>query len=396
MRNRILPPLFLLVLAAAFFGCKKDKLPKGMKPGYFKIYDDQAANNSYRTLDIQETSDGGALILASLNNTQMYLIRTDEKGEYVTSAEITGGSKHPLPTLLNINGEFYAGCMDEVGLFTRILKIDPNSCQGTVVAEFQNLLYPLAFSVTDGSSILLLTYNRLQYRSQMSKVGLDGSVAWTVEANVFQDTEAQIVAHLNGTGKRYPFFTATWNGKYVLNGFNNYSFSFLVYSAGGQFPDAIYNGSNFSSGATAMYTADGNAAIARFSFGKSYLVPSFPQASGVVDLTDNMGGLFVEEAEPDSEFELGTLTIDNTPYLCFAYNTANGRVAFGVLDASGQLKARKYFGDGSNPFKIGNFRATQDKGLMVAGTFTVAGAFPRPALFKLNEKELFEIVGLDY
>lgn len=389
---------FLLLTAALFFGgCKKDSLPKGMAPGYFKIYDDQAAGNGYRTLDMHETADGGALILASLNHTQGYLVRIDDKGEYLTSALLPAEHKHPLPTLLYIDGGFYVGCMDAVGLYTRILKIDPNTCAIESATEFPDLLYPLAFSAVDGNSVLLLGYDRYTYRSQLSKISLNGQTQWTAEANVNQDAEAQIVNHLNGTGKRYPFFTAGWNGKYVMNGFNNYSFSFLVFSAGASFPDAIYNGSNFSSGASAFFTPDGGSALlSRFSFGKSYLVPAFAQASGVVDLTDNLGGIFVEEAEADSEFKLGTVTVDNVPYLCFAYNTTNGRTAIGFLDAGGGLKARKYFGSGENPFKIGNFRATQDKGLLVAGTFFVAGAFPRPALFKLNEKELFETLGLKY
>ena len=396
MTKRLHILLLVLPVLAGIWGCKKDALPKGMKPGYFKIYDDQAANNSYRTLDAHEMPDGGALILCALNQSKIYLLRTDEKGEYLTSAEIGGGNVHPLPTLLRINDGFYVGAMDEVGLFTRVLKIDPNSCQTQTTTEFQNLLYPLAFSADNGA-ILLLSYDRFTYRSQLSRITLDGQTEWTVETNVNQDVETQLMNHLNGTGKRFPFFTANWNGKYVMNGFNNYSFSLLVFAAGGSFPEAIYNGSNYSSGATALLPLDGgNSALARFSFGKSYFTPAFAPASGVVDLTDNIPGLFVEEAEADSEFELGLVTVDDVPYLCFGYNTNNGRVAIGFMDASGQLKARKYFGSGDNPFKIGNFRQTQDKGLLVAGTFSVAGSFPRPALFKLNEKELFEVMGLEY
>jgi hypothetical protein len=388
--------ILFVITSIAMIGCKKE-LPKGMEPGFFKIYDDQISSNNYRTLDIHETSDGGSLILASVNHTQIYVLRVNEKGEYMTSAEVSGGNKHPLPNLLYINNTYYAGCMDEVGLFTRILQIDENTCAASTVAEFPNLLYPLAFSAVDNSSILLLGYDRWAYTSQLSKISLGGQVEWTKNINVFQDTEAQIVSHLNGTGKRYPFYTAGWNGKYVANCFNNYSFSFLVFDGGAVSPDAIYNGSHFSSGTSAFIDLGaGSAAITRFSFGKSYLIPSFPQASGVVGLTDDMGGLLVEEAESDAEFKLGSITVDNTPYLCYAYNTQNGRVATGFLSSSGELKARKYFGSSNNPFKIGNFIPTSDKGLMVAGTFYVAGAFPRPALFKLNEKELFEIMGLKY
>lgn len=388
--------LLFFVIAISVVGCKKE-LPSGMDPGYFKVYDDQASNNTYQVLDVKEVSGGGALLLAALNYTQLFLIRTNEKGEYMTSAEITNGNKHPLPSLLYIDGSYYAGCMDEVGLFARILKIDETTCSATTVAEFPNLLYPLAFSKSDGNSLLLVGYDRYGYRSQLSKITLDGQVEWTVNANVFQDAEAQIVGHLNGTGKRYPFYTATWNGKYVANCFNNYSFSFLVFNAGVETPDAIYNGSHFSSGTSAMMElSDGSAAIARFSFGKSYLIPSFAQASGVVSLTDDMGGILMEEAEDDSEFEFGKVTVDNVSYFCYAYNTENGRVAIGFMNATGELKARKYFGSSNNPFKIGNFVQTNDKGLLVAGTFYVAGAFPRPALFKLNEKELFEVMGLKY
>lgn len=388
--------LILLLLCTGFWACKKE-LPNGMEAGYFKVFDDQAANNQYKVLDLKETSDGGALILCSLNHTQAFLLRCNEKGEYVTSTLVDAQHKHPLPTLLQINGNFYVACMDEVGLFTRILHIDESTGATSVAAEFPTLLYPLAWSANTDGSLLLLSYDRYGFRSELSKLSLDGQTDWTVRVNVYQDAEEMVVHHLNGTGKQFPFYTTAWNGKFVANCFNNYSFSFLVFSAGNNTPDAIYNGSHYSSGTTAMLPLDGSsAALARFSFGKSYLIPSFDQSAGVVSLTDDMGGLLVEEAEDDSEFEFGKVSIDGTTYLCYAYNTQNGRVSIGFMSSTGELKARKYFGSSNNPFKIGHFIQTQDKGLMVAGSFYVAGAFPRPAIFKLNEKELFEMMGLVY
>lgn len=397
MKNNIQITLILLLLSGGFWGCKKDKLPKGMDPGYFKVYDDQAANNRYKTLDLQETTDGGALLLASLNDTRVYLLKVDKQGEYMASQELGNVHRNALPSLLQLNGRFYISCMDEIGLFTQILSVDESTCQTNTVAEFTDLLYPLAISPLEGDNALLLSYDRYGFKSQLSKISLSGSVEWTLEIPVNQDAEALIVQHLNGSGTRFPFYTGLWNGKYVVNCFSNYSFSFLVMKGGTNLPDAIFNGSQYASGTSACFPlSSGSAAITRFSFGKSYLIPNFDQPFGVVDLTDNMGGIFIEEAEPNSEFKLGNITVDEINYLGFAYNAQNGRVALGFLDGSGQLKARKYFGAGTNPFKIGQFRQTKDKGLLVAGTLSVAGAFPRPALFKLNEKELFEILDLKY
>lgn len=388
---------YFLFLACLFslYGCRKDKLPKNMEPGYFKIYDDPASANSYRVLDVQETGDGGALILSELNHNTIYLIRAAADGKQVTAAAIGNGSQHPLPSLLQINGAYYAGAMDETGLFARILQVDDQSCSVLGTADIPSLLYPLAFSATDDNNILLLSYDRINYRSQLSKLEPGGQIQWTQSVNVYQDTETQIVAHLNGTGKRYPFYTAVWNGKYVMNGFYNYSFSFLLFGNSG--PETVYNGSNYNSGTNAMQVLNnGNALITRFSFGSSYLVPSFAQSTGTIDLTDNMGGIQIDDAAENSDFRLGHIEIDHTVYTAYAYNTQNGRVCFSLLTENGTLKARHYFGNSETPFRIGNFRATADKGLILAGTLQVAGAFPRPALFKLNEKELYEILGLDY
>ncbi len=387
--------LFLFPALCLLASCRKDKLPKNMEPGYFKVYDDQASANRYRVLDVRETGDGGALILSELNDKTIHLVRAAADGKQMAAATITNGSHNPLGSLLFINGAYYVGAMDETGLFARIIRVDENYCSAISSADLNGLLYPLAFSEIEEGSILLLSYDRTNYRSQLSRVMPDGQVIWTQNANVNQDTETQIVAHLNGTGKRYPFYTAAWNDRYVANCFYNYSFSFLTFSASAQ--DAIYNGSNYNSGTSAMYALEnGNAAIARFSFGQSYLQPSFAAAPGVVDLTDNMGGALIDDAAADSDFRFGKIVIDNKNYTAYAYNTQNGRVCLSLLDESGSLKARKYFGNGENPLSIGNFRATADKGLMLAGSFRVAGSFARPALFKLNEKELYEIVGLDY
>jgi hypothetical protein len=397
MKKTIQITLILFLLSGGFWKCKKDELPNGMNPSYFKIYDDQDANNRYKTLDIIETADGGALILASLNETRIYLLRVNKQGEYMASQELGNMHRSALPKLLRLNGRYFIACMDEVGLFTQILNVDENTCQANTAAEYTDLLYPLAVSPLDGDNALLLSYDRIGYKSQLSKISLSGSVEWTLEIPVNQDAEALIVQHLNGSGVRFPFYTEVWNGKYVVNCFSNYSFSFLIMKGGTGMPDAIYNGSQYASGTSACYPlASGSVAISRFSFGKSYLIPSFNQPFDVVDLTDNLGGIFIEEAEANSEFKLGNITVDDVNYLGFAYNTQNSRVALGLLDGNGQLKARKYFGTGTNPFKIGQFRQTEDKGLLLAGTLSVAGVFPRPALFKLNEKELFEILDLEY
>lgn len=390
-----LPYIFLFTVLATIMGCKKE-LPNGMKAGYFKIIDDPASDNRYKVLDVKETNDGGSLILASINHTQGVIIRLNDEGEYVASSPFPGNSKNPLPSMLKVGSTFYAACMDEVGLFTRLLQIDEHSGAVAIAGEFTNLLYPLAFS-TDGNSILLLGYDRYTFSSQLSLISPNGQISWHANINVFQDVEAEIVAHLNGTGKTYPFYTAYWNGKYIVNGFSNYSFSFLAYSAGQQFPDAIYNGSHFLSGTSGFYAMEnGNAAIARFSFGKSYLIPSFSYSGGTVSLTDDMGGILMEDAADNSDFRFANVSIDQTNYICFAYNTKNGRCAVGFLGTGGELKAKKFFGSGENPFSIGNFTQTADKGLLVAGTFSVAGSFPRPAVFKLNEKELYSIMGLEY
>lgn len=326
----------------------------------------------------------------------MYLIKTDVAGNLQTAAGIQNGTRHPLPSLLYTDGHYYTAGMDETGLFTRLMQVDENTCSVTASADVNSLIYPLAFSATDQGNILLLSYNRNNYRSQLSEISPGGQVAWTREVNVYQDTETQIVAHLNGTGKRYPFYTAEWNGKYIANCFYNYSFSFLVFGSQGT-PESVYNGSNYNSGTSALFVSEnGDAALARFSFGQSYLLPTFTLPVNTIDLTDNMGGALIEDAQNDSEFRFGNLRIDNSLYTAFAYNTQSGRVCLALLDAAGSIKARKYFGSSENPFALANFRATRDKGLLLAGTYRVAGSLARPALFRLNEKELYEMLGLDY
>jgi len=368
-----------------------------MAPGYFKVYDDQALNNRYQTLDILEMSDGGVLLLASINNTRIYLLRTNADGEYMASKEIDGSNKNVMPSIIQNESGIFIGCMDQTGLFTRILKVEENSCETSLASEFQDLLYPLAVSTMSDGNLLLLSYDRLSFRSELSKISISGNIAWSIQIPVNQDAETRIVRHLDGSGTQYPFFTAVWNNKPIVNCFSNYSFSFLMYNSTSNTAETIYNGSQFSSGLSSFFaTGNGNAAISRFSFGKSYMISDFNQNTGIIDLTDNMGGTYIEDAEENSVFKLGHISVDGVTYLSMAYNTQNGRVALVFLDASGQFKARKYFGAAANPFKIGQFRQTSDKGLLVGGTFYVAGSLPRPALFKLNEKELYKILDLKY
>src|SRR5690606_35783087 len=123
--------------AMAFLGlliinaCTDEPDPRVEEESFTKIYDTRQFDASVIPIDIKQTSDGGYLILADRELADsdfagIYLMKVDNKGNFVKEIEVESTYLHPVGNLIEDQGSFYFFCMD-VNTIVNLAKVDENA-----------------------------------------------------------------------------------------------------------------------------------------------------------------------------------------------------------------------------------------------------------------------------
>jgi len=390
--NLFFSGIFLLII----FSCNKIKLdPEAI---FTRIYEDPNSDLSYYPLDIVQLTDNGYYILGAtaLDTTRTWvnpvIIRTDDQGELEWMANIGLPYVNPISNIIESGGDYYLFCMDEISLGTHVLKIDGENHNASLVTTFSDLTYPLAVSRTPDNNFILLSYNRLQRQSVVSKISSSFGVTWKCTFNVNEDAEPFLIDHLIKTGKNLSFFTGTVGEgaakAYFANGMYNYTLSLLFVNTNGD-PMGVAQGFRYDGGAvSAISVANNNFALSRKSFGEHFILPSVDIDINSITTLSNTGGAKLVEIDADSETRVKKISIDGKPYLVFAATTNNNQIVIYLYDAvSLELISKKYLGF-SNPLNIASIIQTSDQGLIVLAQTKVTGRFKRITTYKIPKEHL--------
>jgi hypothetical protein len=395
--------LILLVTAfVSFVSCKNEADPEADKSFFTKFYDHNGFNTTFVPLDVAQTSDGGYLVLGlkttidpegdDVNPALIYLMKTDEFGEFKSDNVLEENFTTPAPSLLEVAGKFYFFCMD-TGT-TQLMEVSES---GTIAEQFNvGGAYPLAAGV-DGTSLLLLNFDaggRSSILSIVSTAGVPGaSKSFTIGAadgpNAPPDNA--IYSHVLRTGRQLPFFVGkTAAGQYYFNGIYNYSLSTVFTDLNNDTPANVVQGANVNGGVSALYPLNGGKfAASRFNFGDNYILPFASIAAGSPH-SETLGGNPFPELVSNAPVKIISATINANPRVLYGSNTRGKQIAlYGYNPADGTLVGSRYIGF-SNSFELASMKATTDDGLIVLGTTYIAGRFPRIALFKLSSEALGE------
>ncbi|MDF1549097.1 MAG: hypothetical protein P1P88_14830 [Bacteroidales bacterium] len=396
--NSIRNILFTFIVLLFFVvSCKKSNInPENI---FTKIYADPNADISYYPLDIAENGSGGYYILGAtaIDTTHTwlntYVAKTDELGELQWSVILDVPYVNPVSSLINIGGDFYIFCMDEVSLGTHILKIDEAGQTASQVASLGSIIYPLAVSKTPDNGFLLLSYDRISRNTTMSKIDATFNITWQSQFNVIEDAEEILVDHLIKTGKNIPFFTGYIGSgnatHYFANGLYNYTLSLLFVSATNGDRTGIAQGYRYDGGASSLLSIQGNSfALSRFSFGSHFLIPlTNIDISSTTNISD-FGGGKLAEIEANAETRVKRMTIAGKETVVFASNTNNNQVIIYAYDIlTNELILKKYLGF-SNPVTIGSLIQTNDGGIAILVQTMVTGRFKRIGLYKIPKEHL--------
>ena len=389
--------LFLLVNAC---GIKKNN--EASPSGFLKIYNESSYSNQYTPLDIEQTSDGGFLILSSTVIATsafpgIYIMKIDKDGKLLSTKLLSGNYVAAVPNLIKNGTDFYIVCMSSLNLGTYILKLN-EAGDLSENAYISNMKYPLSAEFDLATShIILQHYNKDDLQTNVSKISVTGTVAETRYFSIGTggfDVQQPIIDHLTGKGKKYPFLSGHLSGNtFYFNGFYNYTLSLCMFDFSWPVEDdpAAVQGYRDERCINSVLPLGGNEiATSRYAYGNNYIIPSATVPTTSAKFTDNtgMGGFLIPELTGDAGMCLKEIRKDGQKILLYASTTKSGQVALYAYDAAGgQLLGSQNLGT-TNPYTMANIIQTSDGGIAVLATTQVAGRFSRIAVFKMGKEEL--------
>ena len=380
----------IIGLGLTFSGCKKAK-PEEVP--FIKIYDDQDGNKHFHPLSISTSaSNDGYIIMSAYDGWRIHLMKIDNAGEFVWNYELPANYVNAVPNLIKSNGQNYLVCMDAVGLFTYVLKVDETSQSIAQVSTFTDVLYP-TYAYNSGQNVYIQNYNRLSMQTGIHKLPLDmSSITQSADLNIFTDVEERVVEHITFTGKRMPFFISSTpeNNFIVMNGFYNYSFSLIFLDQNLNFA-GVYNGAGFNGGLAAISPSGGNTfSLARFSYDNLYYNSNATLNPTTIDITESISAQGNSELDAQKPVLIKDLSIGGSSYKAFLSSTRSNQLLLSLY-SGGTLAGKKYLGK-NIPVTASDFIQNEAGEVHILVRAKIMGSFDRIAIMKLSKEQLEEIV----
>ncbi len=365
---------------------------------YLRIVDDQDYNAEYDPISIQETFNGGSLILSGINLDNspfrgVKIVRLDSIGGYVGETILDGNYVNPVGDFMTIDSTYYFFCMESGNLTTNLVAVnDAGTVTGTTVVSGR--LYPLAGGITSNNTFLLMNYNPNSQTTQISELSADGAISRSAGYSIGagDDVEPDILKHLTDPLTHYNFFVGESGDGVFFNGFYNYTLS-LVFSSFGGNPTGVLQGQQTIAGMKAVTHISGsNFAFLGFQYDQNFVQPFTALSTSGTASSVNFFDRSVPEIKADATAKIVLVEASNGEVLTvFATETEGRQTILYFYDSEGILLGYRYIGN-SNPYTFADITTTEDGGLLVTGTTFVASRFERIYVAKIPEKEIEDIV----
>lgn len=384
----------LFILPIIFTSCFEESNVVKDEKAFTKIYDHNDFGVRFKPIDLQETSDGGYLILAERNLSSgqfagIYLLRTDRLGNFLADVAMDETLVNPVGDLIKIGASYYFFAMDPFTVQAYLVRTD-EALADITTTPVSGITYPAAAS-QDNTNMILVSYNSVTLQTVISIVNISGTVssskAFSIGAG--EGVEEPVINHFLRTGRQFPFFTGKTGSLYYFNGFYNYTFSLVFTDLSQDNPQGVVQGNQDDGGFQSILPLSGNTfAAARFNYGDNYILPRVNlNTTGISSATD-LGGFIFPEIPAEAAIRILRGNFNNTSVLVFGSDTRSGQIGLYVYDeASGALLATRYEGF-ANPFKIAALKQSSAGDLLLCGTTYVAGRFARIFLTKIPQQEL--------
>lgn len=375
-----------LFLFSVTTSCKDKFKPEDQ---FIKIYDDANGNTSYKPLAIEQTQDNGYIILTNINSWNIGILKIDKTGELEWKYLLPSKYVNALPTFIRQGNALYFTCMDEIGLFTYIMRIDEAQHSVSEHQQFNYILYPTAAYAKD-QQIFIQNYQRYSYETGIYQINT--SLTDTLRSRSLQimtDVEEKIVDHITHQ-KRLPFsvHVTPEADNIVMSGFYNYSFSLVFLDNNLNFK-GVYNGPGFNGGIKALLPLGSSQySVARYSYDYLYFATRTELVPTAIDIIDNIPGEGFAEIDPSKPVLIRPAQINNKKYSLLIGTTRSNNILIQYMSPLSQRKeGSKYIGK-NTPYTICDAIVTPDNGLLLLIQIKVMGIYNKVAIVKLTENDL--------
>lgn len=388
--------VLMLLMLLSSCDIKKNNQETDPKKDFIKVYENNDFSQSFIPIDVQQTSDGGYVVLAKrrISESQffgVYTMKADALGEFVSEQKLTADFVNPIGNLMKVNDRFYFFAMNPT-LAPVLMNLNEDGT-ATEVAQISGAFYPLNASLDENTGQFILQhYNRDDRRTVISRINTSGAVTASREFNVGLgdfDVEQPIIYHLMGTGKKLPFLAGGINGGlYFFNGFYNQAFSMVFFTFGAAAPGVVQGYREERCISSALHISGSKFAISRYAYGDNFVSPNATISTSGFSTSSNIPGNLMVEFSPDNEVILKRISVNGRNILVYNSDTKSKQIClYFYEESSGALLGSKHYGF-SNPYESANITSTSDGGIALIGTTYVAGRFARIVLIKVNKKEL--------
>lgn len=392
----------LLLLLVVVISCDISDNDTDPSASFLRIYDNNTFNTDFTPIDVQQTADGGYIVLgtSALDNSLfsgVYLMKVDENGSLVNEQNLSEQFISPAGELMKLDNRYYFMAMNQTGFNAFLFAVNDSGRVADPIPLGTN--YPLA-ATNVGNEIIYANYDNANKRTQIGSSTLqDGTIESSIPSQGYNIGEGEdgeidklIVEHFTRTNRKLPFFVGkTSSGLYFFNGFYNFTLS-TVFSDFSVEPVAQLQGTRETAGlSSAVHLGGEQFAISRFEDGNNFVIPQTQINLGSrTESSVNIDGNPFPELIDNAPVKLKLLDINSNSVLIYGSTTQSGQIILlAYSPATGELLGTKYLGF-SNPFTLASFNLTSDNGLIVLGSTSVAGRFERFCLFKLSASELAE------
>ncbi len=394
MKKYILSLLLLISLVAC------EKKDETLNPGtsFTKIFDNPAFSGDIHPLSVVEIPDSGYLILAAKDTWNVYLLRTQENGDFTWELSLGEPYVNPLSGIIEKEGQWYIACMDEVTLGTYLLQIDLKGGTPAIAAYYPEITYPLSISNTPDRGLLLQGYDRTSRSTTLTKINKDFTMGWQHNYDILEDKEEQLINHLTRTGPYFPFFngftgTNGNTGYYFFNGYFNFTLSLVFVDASTREMLGNINGFREEGYINALHPMqDDFFALSRISFDDNYLLPKKEVNVREISFSGDFVSNRFPEISAHAKVVIKEKELISSSVVVYGTHSKNNQLLLYAYDKEeATLLGMEHIGQ-TNPYQMGDFIFTADGGLLVLSKTYLAKRFPRLALFKLTEEEVLEMV----
>ena len=398
MKTCIAVILKALILAGLLASCDVKKSDTDPSDEFTRIYDNSDMNLSFYPVDLEQTSDGGFLILSVYTDTTLstfpliHLLKTDKNGTRIWETWVDKAYSSAVPSLMLLGSDYYFVCMDAVNQETRVMLVDLESKEVVQTAAL-SLQYPLYTLKDSNGDVLILNFDRLNRTSILTKFNSTFDEIWSQQFNIVDDVKHKIEMHLGKSGRQFPFFIGEVGTSaithYYVNCFFNYTMTLLFVGApAGNLTGILYTYQDDAAVSAATNIDSSRFALARYYSGDNFVNPTveldMAATRSITDYTD----FALPELAQDAPVRCLHAEINGKDVVVYASQTRTNQLVLYFYDAAdGDLLSVKFLNE-KYPVNLSGMEYTQEEGLALLIQTYVIGRFPRIYLIKLSPQDL--------